>query len=62
MEQEFDEELVRQFERERRILASLTHPYIATLYDGGRTAGGRMYLILEYIEGQRSPSIAPRRG
>ena len=43
--------LVRRFRSERQILASLDHPYIARLFEGGTTADGRPYLVLEYIEG-----------
>ena len=37
--------------RERQILATLTHPNIARLYDGGATPAGQPYLVMEYIEG-----------
>jgi eukaryotic-like serine/threonine-protein kinase len=39
--------------RERQILATLTHPHIARLLDGGTTPGGRPYLVMEYVQGQR---------
>ena len=38
--------------RERQILASLTHPHIARLYDAGMTSDGRPWLALEYVDGQ----------
>ena len=38
--------------RERNILASLTHPHIARLYDAGIADDGRPYLALEYVDGQ----------
>jgi serine/threonine-protein kinase len=38
---------------ERQILATLSHPHIARLIDGGSTPLGRPYLVMEYIEGQR---------
>jgi len=38
--------------RERNILASLTHPNIARLYDAGVAADGRPYLALEYVDGE----------
>ena len=38
--------------RERKILASLTHPNIARLYDAGVAADGRPFLALEYVDGQ----------
>ncbi len=37
--------------RERQILAKLTHPNIARLYDGGATPNGQPYLVLEHVEG-----------
>ncbi|HEV8631600.1 MAG TPA: protein kinase, partial [Thermoanaerobaculia bacterium] len=43
--------LRRRFERERSILARLAHPGIAQLYDGGTTADGRPYLVMEHVEG-----------
>jgi TolB-like protein/Tfp pilus assembly protein PilF len=45
------DEVLRRFRRERQILASLEHPNIARLYDGGATADGRPYLVMEYLEG-----------
>jgi non-specific serine/threonine protein kinase/serine/threonine-protein kinase len=41
----------RRFERERQILAQLEHPGIARLLDGGATAGGQPYFIMEYVDG-----------
>jgi serine/threonine-protein kinase len=38
--------------RERDILAALTHPNIARLYDAGSTASGQPYLALELVDGQ----------
>jgi TolB-like protein/Tfp pilus assembly protein PilF/predicted Ser/Thr protein kinase len=45
------DEVVRRFRRERQILASLEHPNIARLYDGGVTGDGRPFLVMEYLEG-----------
>ncbi|HEU4664975.1 MAG TPA: serine/threonine-protein kinase [Dokdonella sp.] len=39
------------FARERQILATLQHPHIARLLDGGATPGGQPYLVMEYVEG-----------
>jgi eukaryotic-like serine/threonine-protein kinase len=44
--------LAARMAREREILATLTHPNIARLYDAGITKEGRPYLALEYIEGR----------
>jgi non-specific serine/threonine protein kinase/serine/threonine-protein kinase len=44
--------IVRRFRHERQILASLEHPFIASLLDGGSTSDGRPYFAMEYVEGQ----------
>ena len=41
-----------RLQRERDILASLTHRHIARLYDAGVTADGQPYIALEYVEGK----------
>jgi serine/threonine protein kinase/TolB-like protein len=46
-----DDELLGRFRDERQILASLEHPGIARLIDGGVTPDGRPYFIMEYVEG-----------
>lgn len=40
------------FLRERQALADLRHPGIARLLDGGRTAEGRPWFAMEYIDGE----------
>src|SRR5687768_13126940 len=42
----------RRFLLERKILAGLQHPNIATVLDGGTTDAGEPYLVMEYVEGQ----------
>jgi serine/threonine-protein kinase len=46
-----DAETFAHFARERQILATLQHPHIARLLDGGATPGGQPYLVMEYVEG-----------
>ncbi len=45
------EALLQRFLQERRILAKLNHPAIATLLDAGVTADGRPFLAMDYIAG-----------
>jgi len=45
------DELNARFEEECRILASLRHPYIANLFDAGRMDDGRLYFVMEYVDG-----------
>ena len=40
-----------RFLRERQMLATLRHPYIASLLDAGTTADGRPYAVLEQVDG-----------
>ena len=43
--------VLRRFRHERQILADLDHPNIARLIDGGTTADGLPYFVMEYVEG-----------
>jgi eukaryotic-like serine/threonine-protein kinase len=44
--------VLRRFRRERQILAQLDHPNIARLLDGGTTAEGLPYIVMEYVVGR----------
>ena len=45
------EQAMQRFIEERRILASLDHPNIARLIDGGATPVGHPYVVMEYVDG-----------
>jgi TolB-like protein/Flp pilus assembly protein TadD/tRNA A-37 threonylcarbamoyl transferase component Bud32 len=45
------EVVLRRFRHERQILADLEHPNIARLLDGGTTANGLPYFVMEYVDG-----------
>ena len=44
--------LLDRFRSEQQILASLNHPNVARLFDGGVMPDGRPYLVMEYVEGE----------
>ncbi|HYI94193.1 MAG TPA: serine/threonine-protein kinase [Bryobacteraceae bacterium] len=43
--------VLRRFRTERQILASLDHPNIARILDGGSTSSGLPYFVMEYVDG-----------
>jgi serine/threonine protein kinase len=54
--------VLQRFKNERQILASLDHPNIAHLLDGGTTAEGAPYFVMELIEGESMGQYCNRRG
>jgi eukaryotic-like serine/threonine-protein kinase len=44
--------VVARFKAERQILASLDHPNIARLIDGGTTEDGVPFFVMDYVDGQ----------
>ena len=56
-----DPELVERFLREGRVLVRLDHPSIVRVFDVG-SEGGRLYLVMEYVEGQDLEAYARDRG
>jgi serine/threonine protein kinase/tetratricopeptide (TPR) repeat protein len=44
-------QVVARFEAERQALALMDHPHIAKVLDGGSTAGGRPYFVMELVKG-----------
>lgn len=51
-----DPEARRRFEREARALAALDHPYVGAVY-GVEEAGGRLFMVLAYVEGASLESL-----
>lgn len=60
--------ILRHFQAERQILASLNHPNVARLLDGGATQDGRPFFVMEFIDGrpldrwveERKPDLTDR--
>ncbi len=56
-----DARIVRRFREERQILATLNHPGIARLLDGGITEHGLPFFAMEYVEGERITTYCEQR-
>ena len=57
-----DARVVRRFRDERQILATLNHPGIARLLDGGLTSDNLPYFAMEYVEGLPITRYCEARG
>ncbi len=44
--------VLKRFRNERQILATLSHPNVALLYDGGTTPNGLPYFVMEFVAGE----------
>src|SRR5262245_7466902 len=44
-------DVILRFASERQLLARVTHPNIARVFDAGTTEQGRPYLVMEYVPG-----------
>ncbi len=44
-------QVLSRFEAERQALALMDHPNIAKVFDGGMTASGRPFFVMEYVKG-----------
>ncbi|HVF55104.1 MAG TPA: serine/threonine-protein kinase [Pyrinomonadaceae bacterium] len=70
LKQEFaaDPEVAERFMREARTMARLRHPRAAMIFDAGRLADGRPFIVMEYVEGStlaetlaRESTLSPER-
>lgn len=50
----------RRFEQEIALVAGLRHPYIVTVHDRGTTRDGRVFVVMEYVSGERLDRWAER--
>ena len=57
----FAPQIQSRLRMERQILATLQHPNIARLLDGGRAPDGTPYLVMEYIDGEPIDTYCDRR-
>ncbi len=50
-----------RFERELELAASLEHPGIVRIYDGGVLADGRLFAVMEFVDGETLDRFAATR-
>src|SRR5260370_40480767 len=55
-------DMVSRFLHERQILANLRHSNISAILDGGSTADGLPYILMEHIEGEPITDYCRNRG
>ncbi|MDT8342562.1 MAG: serine/threonine-protein kinase, partial [Longimicrobiales bacterium] len=56
------DDLAHRLRTEQQILATLSHPNLAKVFDGGVTGDGRPYLVVELVEGLPLTRHADERG
>ncbi|HLJ91620.1 MAG TPA: hypothetical protein VKU02_00370, partial [Gemmataceae bacterium] len=44
-------QVIARFEAERQALATMDHPHIAKIHDGGATPDGRPFFVMELVKG-----------
>jgi serine/threonine-protein kinase len=54
------EEGRRRIRQERQVLATLEHPWIARLIDGGESSDGQPYFVMDYVDGEDVCAYAAR--
>ena len=57
-----DADLVARFKAERQLLATLEHPALTRLLDGGVTPVGEPYLVMEFVDGVALDQHCDRAG
>src|SRR5688572_20085101 len=53
-----DQDMVARFEREAVAAARLDHPNCVSITDFGRLPGGRLFIVMEYLQGEPLSELA----
>lgn len=55
-------EITQRFIREARLMAKLRHPRAAMIYDSGTLPDGRLFIVMEYVEGITLSEVLKKQG
>jgi serine/threonine protein kinase len=55
-------DVTQRFAREARLMAKLRHPRAAMIYDSGNLPDGRLFIVMEYVEGITLADVIKRDG
>src|SRR5215213_3324952 len=55
-------EIAQRFAREARLMAKLRHPRAAMIYDSGTLPDGRLFIVMEYVEGKTLADVLKQEG
>jgi serine/threonine-protein kinase len=61
-DQATDEALLKQFEHEVQVTATLTHPNTVQVFDYGRETEGTLYYVMEYLPGLNLAQLVQQQG
>jgi serine/threonine protein kinase/WD40 repeat protein len=50
-----------RFEAERNALSRMNHPFVASIYDAGRTRQGRLFVVMEFVDGEPIDTFCTRQ-
>ncbi len=59
---EADASFAERFKNEARAMGKLNHPGIVAVHDFGETAGGLLYIVMEYVEGTDVARMIAKEG
>ncbi|MEZ5385717.1 MAG: serine/threonine-protein kinase [Prosthecobacter sp.] len=57
-----DASFIERFRNEAKLMARLNHPTIVSVHDFGETAGGQLFIVMEFVDGTDISRMVARQG